>query len=245
MLTINNFVASFEIQIYYLQQIIYNFLYSELDHFTPYLFTLLLTGGLLTSINPCFISMLPLSISYISNKKKVNIAKYSFLAGLMSSLISIVGFSILLNNYYNKLILNIPIFSSLLIIIIGLNLLQILDLNSFTLHRLKINQFNINLTTSSFIIGLIFGLNSFSCSTPILATILLWLSNTHHILLGTIYITSYLIGYTIPIITLIKTTISYSNMKVISKTWNYIIPVSGSFILGIGIFSLLEKIFIY
>uniref|UniRef100_UPI003003749F thiol:disulfide interchange protein n=1 Tax=Anunuuluaehu liula TaxID=3049639 RepID=UPI003003749F len=246
-LIMNNFLYFFEIQVYYLQQIIYNFLSSELHNFTPYIFMLLLTGGLLTSINPCSISILPLSVSYIDNKKNNHINKYTFIAGLISSLIIIFSLSILLNNYYYKLILNIPIFSSIIIIIIGLNFLKIFNLNFFTINILQFHPFNFNIDSnfSNFIIGLMFGLSSCSCSTPILATLLFWLSNTHNILSGIIYILCYMLGYIIPLFILIEITINYTKIKIISQIWNYLMPVSGSFILGIGLFSLLNHIFIY
>nr|YP_009295570.1 cytochrome c biogenesis protein transmembrane region [Mastocarpus papillatus]AOL58054.1 cytochrome c biogenesis protein transmembrane region [Mastocarpus papillatus] len=234
MLNINNFVSTIEIQVYYIQQVIYPFLSSELDNTKIYTFIFLFISGLLTSLNPCFISITPIIISYINDNQQ----KYIFIIGLFSSMVSIISLSLVINTY-NRRLLNIPIFTSGLIIIIGLNLLEILNFN-----LLQVSLLNVKTNISNFLIGFIFGLSSFSCSTPVITGILLKIYNNGNIFLEIIYLLCYILGYIMSVIILLETAINYSKIKVISQMWNSIMPISGSFILGMGIFSFLEYIFI-
>jgi len=47
-----------------------------------------------------------------------------------------------------------------------------------------------------------------------------------------------------PIIILVNITVHYSQMKIISDFWEYLIPINGSFLLGFSIFLFLEKILV-
>lgn len=243
MIIMDQITLFLETQAYYMQQSIYQLLSSELKNGKPYTFILLIIGGLITSLNPCFISMTPVILSYINYNTKEDNYRFMVITGLATSLITILTIGIVLNDYYKIIILNIPIFTSFTVIIIGLNLLNIINANFFGDIFLLRNTLNNNTNIPNFFLGFIFGLSSCSCSTPILASLIIWLYNSNNFLLSITYIIFYIIGYTIPIIILINITNNYNNITKISQLWNYIMPLSGSIILGVGIFSLLENIF--
>ncbi|CCP38062.1 cytochrome c biogenesis protein transmembrane region (plastid) [Chondrus crispus] len=243
MIIMNQVTSFLETQAYYIQQNIYQLLSSELKNGKPYTFILLIIGGLITSLNPCFISIIPVIVSYINYNKKEDNYRLMVITGLVASLITILTVSIILNDYYKIIILNIPIFTSLIVIIIGLNLLSIVNSNFFGYIFLSHNKLKNNANISNFFLGFIFGLSSCSCSTPILASLIIWLYNSNNFLLSIIYIIFYIIGYIIPIIILISITNNYNNITKLSQLWNYVMPFSGSIVLGIGIFSFLENIF--
>lgn len=232
-----------EIKSYYLQQEVYKLFFSQLHHTTLLTLGFIFIGGIFTSINPCLISILPLSLSQIQYHHNKKIRKDIIVYGLVSSLIIIILIISWLNVSYYKLKLNIPILSSLLTIILGLNLLQVLEFNIFNtkIINMKIFGGTTNQFIAAWITGFTIGLNSSSCSTPILTTIVIWLSNSNNLLTGIIYMTFYLLGYIAPVWILINISINISQM---TKLWNYIIKTSGSILVCIGFFSLLEHIFI-
>lgn len=234
------FLNFLQIQFYFFQQNIYKIVSYELNHFHISIFLLLFTSGILTSINPCFISIIPISIYSTMESKNKNI----FILGLMTSIISIIIVALMLNNYYQKLIIHIPILSSFTMIIIGLNLLDVLKYSNIYLNSKNIYQSKLNLILKNYITGFIIGLSSSTCSTPILINILFWISYSNNLLLGVIYLLFYLIGYIFPLLLLINMNIHSMKLNIINKLWNYLVPFSGSFMLSLGIFSLLETIFI-
>lgn len=239
----NELISILETRSYYIQQTIYQFLSFELKEPTLYTIVLLFIGGLLTSFNPCFISINPIIISYINYNKKNPNYKFMILTGLISSFVTLIIFGIILNNYSKIIILNTPIFTSSLIIVIGLNFLNIINLNSLNSIILKYNIFYKSTNIPSFILGFIFGLSSCSCSTPILASLTIWLHHNQNFVLGIAYIIIYTLGYITPVIILIEITNIYNKITAITKIWRFFTPLSGSFCISIGFFSLLENLF--
>nr|YP_010903980.1 thiol:disulfide interchange protein [Caulacanthus ustulatus]WCH57231.1 thiol:disulfide interchange protein [Caulacanthus ustulatus] len=240
----NKFLNFFEIKLYYLQQIIYSVFSTGLTHITLLTLILSFIGGILTSFNPCLIYILPLSTSQINTNKYDKIHKNIVIVGLASSIILMISILLCFSTYYTKLSFHIPLLSSILTIIIGLNSLQILELDTPS------NTLDIYSTANkgrkfifNWLIGFTIGISSSSCSTPILATTINWLSHSKNSLLIVFYTLLYLIGYIIPPYIFIYTTVNYSKITILSKLWNYMIPASGSLILGFGFFSLLTCIF--
>nr|YP_009295876.1 cytochrome c biogenesis protein transmembrane region [Schimmelmannia schousboei]AOM64811.1 cytochrome c biogenesis protein transmembrane region [Schimmelmannia schousboei] len=236
-----------ETRFYYIQQQIYKFLSLELNHFTPLILILLLISGFCTSINPCFLSTLPLTLSYINTQSSRTINKKLIIFGLMNSSIITILMAVLLGKEYNYIKQTIPVISSILIITIALNLLQIF--NPFQLFINFLNQITIYKLSQEpklqdYTIGLISGFSSASCSTPLSIIILFWLSKSHNIILGFLYLLCYLLGYITPFFCIFYFTINYINFNSLSQMWKKIIPISASIVLSIGIFNLLETIFI-
>nr|WCH55238.1 thiol:disulfide interchange protein [Hypnea brasiliensis] len=231
-----------EMKSYYLQQKIYILFYSRLNY--SYLYSCILSsiGGMLTFFNPCLISILPISLSSIKNIQKKN-CQNAFIYGLTSSNIIIIIIVTIFTQFYNKVSIYIPIFSSILTICIGFNLLQLLQIDfSFLNQLLKIKKdYNYYLTT--WMTGFTIGINSSTCSTPILTTIIIWLNYSSDILRGSLYILSYLTGYTLPVFFFIKFMSQYKNTMIIDYTWNYFLPIIGSILITLGCFNLLENIY--
>nr|YP_010484934.1 cytochrome c biogenesis protein transmembrane region [Hypnea cervicornis]UVW80628.1 cytochrome c biogenesis protein transmembrane region [Hypnea cervicornis] len=227
---------------YYLQQQIYILFYSRLNYSYLYSCILSLISGVFTFFNPCLISILPISLSSIKNlqtKKYQN----AFIYGLMISNLIIITIITIFTQSYNRITIYIPIFSSILTICIGLNSLQLLQPNfSFFNQWLKINNNN-NFFTTTLITGFTIGINSSTCSTPILIAITVWLNHSSNILWGILYILFYLIGYTSPVFFFIKFISTYKKTKIINNTWNYFLPTIGSILIVLGCFNLLDNIF--
>jgi len=233
---------TFEFYLYLIQQKIYSFLSLETNIIILGLICLI--SGCLTSLNPCLISMLPISISYILMQNRPNFKKSNFIIGLATSLIFMILLTSLFNKHYISFLNSIPILSSILLICISLSLLNIIHLKLYWLKSIKLSVFNDNSFFQVYFIGFILGLSSAPCSAPILLTLLFWLSSTQSLILALIYLCFYLFGFIMPIIILVNITVHYSQMKIISDFWEYLIPINGSFLLGFSIFLFLEKILV-
>nr|YP_010986060.1 thiol:disulfide interchange protein [Polyopes affinis]WOL36978.1 thiol:disulfide interchange protein [Polyopes affinis] len=243
---IDYFFTSINMKLYYLQQQLSLLISLRLSNFTPFTFLVLWVSGILTSLNPCLLSVLPLSISYLyGNRSSIKLKnKIMFLVGVISSLICLILTTSLVSQQYYSLISKLPLLSSIFIVILGLNLLQIIHFYDF------FPNFNNSYYPSSiqllqnYFIGLVLGLSSIPCSTPIILVILTWLLNAKQLFLGSIYLCIYCIGYLSPLVLFVNWIINWNFIPNIIRSWNYIIPISGSCILGFGIFSFLNKVFI-
>ena len=157
-------------------------------------------GGVLASISPCSLVMLPVIIGYIGgygseDNKNILLQLLSFVFG-SSVVFSIIGiicaitghvFISFAGDYF------IIILASVLLAL-GLNLIGILDLNFPAL----INKIPQNKTNSRFLypmlLGGIFAIAGTPCSTPILAGIMSFASITNSIFLSVIMLFSFALG---------------------------------------------------
>ena len=157
-------------------------------------------GGLLASISPCSLAMLPVVIGYIggygdNDNKKIFWQLMSFILGsaIVFSIIGVICaitgqvFKSFAGDYFILLIAS-------LLFVLGLNLIGILDLNFPTL----VNKIPQNKNNSKFIypliLGAIFAIAGTPCSTPILAGIMGFASITNSILLSIIMLFAFALG---------------------------------------------------
>nr|QCI06844.1 Thiol:disulfide interchange protein [Halydictyon mirabile] len=112
-----NFWYTYELLIYNLQQFCLSLLINNLSSIHINITIILFFAGVITSLNPCFLSAIPLSLSYINSYKLNSINKNLFIFGLFTSLFLLIFLGVLL-----KLILylvNIPYLSYLLLVLIS------------------------------------------------------------------------------------------------------------------------------
>ncbi len=157
-------------------------------------------GGLLASISPCSLAMLPVVIGYIggygdNDNKKIFWQLMSFILGsaIVFSVIGVICaitgqvFKSFAGDYFILLIAS-------LLFALGLNLIGILDLNFPTL----VNKIPQNKNNSKFIypliLGTIFAIAGTPCSTPILAGIMGFASITNSIILSIIMLFAFALG---------------------------------------------------
>ena len=95
----------------------------------------------------------------------------------------------------------------------------------------------------SYLIGLTFGLVASPCSTPVLATLLAWISSTQDPVLGSLLLLAYAIGYVAPLILAGTFTASIKKILELRRWSGWITPTSGALLVGFGVFSLLVRLF--
>jgi cytochrome c-type biogenesis protein len=95
----------------------------------------------------------------------------------------------------------------------------------------------------SYLIGLTFGLVASPCSTPVLASLLAWISATHDPVLGAGLLLSYTAGYVAPLVLAGTFTASIKKFLQIRRWSGWITPASGALLVGFGVFSLMFRLF--
>ena len=163
-------------------------------------------GGILASISPCSLGVLPLIIGYVGgysddNKFKTFIQLCSFVLGL-GIILTVIGIICALTGNVFRAFggAYFIIFLASLILVLGLNLLGIIDIN-FTSVIKKIPKNNgASLFLYPLIIGALFALSSSPCSTPILAGIMSFAVLTKNLLVASLMLFLFSIGQGIIII---------------------------------------------
>jgi cytochrome c-type biogenesis protein len=94
----------------------------------------------------------------------------------------------------------------------------------------------------SYLIGLTFGVVASPCSTPVLATLLAWISSTGSPTMGAVLLLAYASGYVAPLILAGTFTASVKKILELRRWSGWINPVSGALLVGFGVFSLLVRL---
>lgn len=220
---------------------------NQLSHLTVLSVGIIFLAGLVTSLTPCMLSMLPITIGYIGGyeaKSRVQAAAQStwFALGLATTLAGLGILAAVLGKVYGQIGIGLPIVISVIAILMGLNLLNALPISFPAFNGLDLISKDLPKGVQSYLVGLTFGLVASPCSTPVLATILGWISTTQDPVLGGILLLAYTIGYAAPLILAGTFTASIKKLLELRRWSGWITPASGALLVGFGVFSLLFRV---
>ncbi len=159
------------------------------------LFSFAFIGGLIASISPCILAMLPINLSYIGTLKiksrREALIKVSLFVFGVIIVLSLLG---LVSSFAGAVMIeyrgHINLTVGAIVIIMGLSLLGII--------KLPLPQINVDASGIGPLgVGLTYGLVSSPCASPVLFAVLATAAATGSQILATITMFSYALGYTI------------------------------------------------
>lgn len=227
------------------QQLMSRLLYTQLYLKSPFFIFFVGFSGLITGINPCTISILPISLAYFNWHKNQKISLKSLLLGIwITFIIILLVFSILGYRYYIVLI-GLPFLSAFFAILLGFLILDIFSLK--TNINIKLDKFFVlfQLNAQNFLLGSFLTVNTLPCVIPILLTLFTILSSANNYLLISFYISIYLFGYMLPLLVLVLVVLRlrYFQLYLVSFIFRFYKLISGCFMLSWGILKCLEIVF--
>ncbi len=241
-------MESLKTWLYNLEQIADGQVAFQLAHLSWVSVGVIFGAGLLTSLTPCMLSMLPITIGYIGGyeaQSRVRAAVQSlwFALGLATMLAGLGILAAIAGRIYGQVGVGLPILVSAIAILMGLNLLDALPMQLPSFSGMELISKEWPRGVQSYLVGLTFGLVASPCSTPVLATLLAWISTTHDAVLGGALLLAYTAGYVVPLILAGTFTASIKQILELRRWSGWITPASGALLVGFGVFSLLIRLF--
>lgn len=204
------------------------------------LFFLAFIGGLIASISPCILAMLPINLSYIgtrniTSRRDAFIKASLFVLGAVT-ILSLFG---LTSSFAGAVMVDYRGYINLtvgaIIFVMGLGLIGLVKI---PLPAVNVNASNLG----PYGVGLTFALVSSPCASPVLFAVLAAAAATGSQLIGTVTMISYALGYTIVIFLASLLTGFATQAKTLMQYSEWIIRMgSVALILG-GVYYVVEGI---
>ncbi|MEC4815810.1 MAG: cytochrome c biogenesis protein CcdA [Scytonema sp. PMC 1069.18] len=240
-------LETLQTRLYELEQFADTLVSTQLTHLSLISIGVIFIAGLLTSLTPCMLSMLPITVAYIGGYEAKSrwqgaIQSTWFALGLATTLTCLGIIAAFVGKVYGQVGIGLPIIVSIIAILMGLNLLEALPLRLPSFGGTDWISQELPQGVRAYLIGLSFGVVASPCSTPVLASLLGWVANTQDLILGAILLLSYAAGYVAPLILAGTFTASLKKILELRRWSTWINPVSGALLVGFGVLSLVSRI---
>lgn len=205
-----------------------------------YVFTFL--EGIASFISPCILPMLPIYISYFLGKEdkttsKTIINAIGFVIGFTLVFLSLSVFASKFGNLFNDNIKYFKILFGIIIIILGLNYMELIKVNFLNKTKLVAkNAKNLNFI-KAVIFGMLFSISWTPCIGTFLSSALLLIAKNQDMLKGIILMLLYSIGLGIPfIVSAILLEKLKELFEFIKKHYGIIKKISGMILIVMGFY---------
>lgn len=206
-------------------------------------FALVFLGGILTSLGPCNVAMIPLVVGYVGGSRDLprsraftlsltfalGLAITFMLLGIAAALIGgLVGAA---TTWWYYLV-------ALVCFVIGLNMLGVLNLRlPLWLSGLR-ERVTLKGAPGALALGLVSGLVASQCATPVLAAILTYVMAKGALLYGAALLFAYALGRGVPVVLAGTFTGALKSFQKLGRWSEVIEKASGVIVIGVGLYFL-------
>lgn len=217
----------------------------------PGTFALVFGAGLLTSLGPCSLSLLPVSLAYLAGfgtedseaaPRSPWQRSFGFCFGVVAALVLLGTASALLGSIYGQTPEGISVLVALLSVLMGLNLLGLVPLRLPAGPDPERWRKRVPPLLAPLAAGLAFGLAASPCTTPVLAVLLAWIAETGRPLLGMALLACFGSGQVLPLLLAGTLAASLPKLLALRSISRWVPPISGAVLVALGGLSLLARL---
>ena len=233
-------------------------LQASLSHPTPLTLGLVFLGGFLTSLGPCSLSLLPVTLAYLAGfGSSTALASpspaptalampwqrsLSFSGGIVASLV-LLGFSSgLLGRLYGQVPEGVSLVVAGVAVVMGLHLLGLIPLRLPAGPDPERWRRAVPAPLAPLAAGLAFGLAATPCTTPVLAVLLAWMAQTGRPLVGLLLLTCFGAGQVVPLLLAGTVAASLPTLLHLRLLGRWIPPISGVVLVTTGALTLVAHL---
>lgn len=203
-------------------------------------FLLIFLGGILTSISPCILSMIPVTVGYIGgyaqeSKKQGFILSLAFVLGLAVTFAIFGVIAAAFGKIIGQLGSGWYYFMAAVAVIMGLNLLGVININYPSFANMPVKAKG---PGGAFVVGLLFGLVASPCATPVLAVIMAFVVTKGQLWYGAALLFFYGLGHGLPLLVVGTFTATIKNLPRLQRWSHYVTIFSGILLIGLGFYFL-------
>ncbi len=214
-----------------------------------------LLGGILSFFSPCILPLIPAYFSFITGlsleeltqdnpkiRSKVVLSTLAYVAGISSTFIVLGGSASLLGNLISEFEWILRYVGGTIVIIFGLHLLGIININAMNFDKkLHVQKKPVHLA-GIFLIGMAFGVGWSPCIGPILRAILVMAAKEGSLLKGSLLLTVYSAGFSIPFLIMAVFIPSVlTTVKAMTRYMGLLNKIAGSLLIFIGLLLILNR----
>lgn len=207
-------------------------------------FALVFVGGVVTSIGPCNVAMVPLVVGYVGGSTSLSRGRsfalsLSFTIGLAITFMLLGVVATLIGGLIGGTSRVWYYVVAGICFVIGLQLLGLLQLQApVWLGDLR-GRVTLRGVPGALLLGLVSGLVASQCATPVLATVLAYVSTQEGALLyGAALLFVYALGRGLPIVLAGTFTGALKQLRGLGRFSEWMEKVSGALIIGVGLYLL-------
>ena len=194
-------------------------------------------AGLLTSLGPCSLSLLPVTLAYLAGfdgQQRPWQRSLSFVAGIIVSLVGLGLSSALLGRIYGQVPGLVPVLVAVLAVVMGLQLLGVVRLRLPTGPDPQRWRDAVPAPLAPMAAGLAFGLAATPCTTPVLAVLLGWMAQAGKPLISVLLLASFGAGQVMPLLLAGTAAASLPALLKLRAAGRWVPPISGVLLLATG-----------
>lgn len=205
-------------------------------------------GGIIASLSPCSLAMLPLIIGYVGGYSKetpfrtfLQLSCFILGTAIVFTIIGVICaltgsvFASAIGGYFTVLIAS-------LLLVMGLKILGFLDFETPVIIKAMPTNSTNSLFLYPILLGITFALAGTPCSTPILAGIMAFAAIGKNILMAILMLFLFALGQGVVLILAGLFTSSLKNMQSFAKFTEILLKLSGALLIAVSVF-LFWKVF--
>lgn len=211
----------------------------------PLTLGLVFVGGLLTSLGPCSLSLLPVTLAYLAGfrgeQTRPWLRSLCFCGGIVASLVMLGMASGLLGRIYGQVPRLVPAIVAALTVLMGLQLLGLVRIPLPAGPDPERWRQRVPAPLAPLAAGLAFGLAASPCTTPVMAVLLAWIAQAGQPLAGVLVLTCFGAGQVLPLLLAGLMASSLPNLLKVRVASQWIPSISGVVLLMVGSLTLIAQ----